>query len=299
MGGRQDVGMDSWALCEGDTIAGGRHVLRHLGGGRRHEVYLAWDDRLRATVVTKLLRPDLVEDERALTALAAEAGLLDRLAHPSLLRGFGARLDGPCPHLVLEHIEGPRLSTVIRRDVIALEQLLPLALNVAGVLHYLRAEDVVHLDVKPGNIILGGPPRLIDLSVARPLAAPVPREPVGTDKYMAPEQCDPARFGAIGSPADVWGLGATLHEAIGGEPPFAADGRRFPQLRAAPRPLPRRTPPALAALVAGCLDPDPAARPLPDELADRIEALVAGLPEPRLSRFRPGGAARLRGLERA
>jgi serine/threonine protein kinase len=289
--------MDSWALYEGDTIAGGRSVLRLLGGGRRHEVYLAWDDRLRATVVAKLLRPDLVADERAIAALAAEAALLDRLAHPSLLRGFGARLDGPCPHLVLEHIEGPRLSTVIRRDVIAVEQLLPLALNVAGVLHYLREEAVVHLDVKPGNIILGGPPRLIDLSVARPLGAPVPRDPVGTDKYMAPEQCDPARFGAIGSASDVWGLGATLHEALGGEPPFAPGGRRFPQLRAAPRPLPRRTPPALAALVAGCLDPDPAARPLPAELAERIEALVAALPAPRLSRFRPGGAARLRGLE--
>ncbi|HYI19167.1 MAG TPA: protein kinase [Solirubrobacteraceae bacterium] len=291
--------MDSWALCEGDTIAPGRHVLRHLGGGRRHEVYLAWDDRLRATVVAKLLRPDLVADRRALAALTAEAALLDRLAHPGLLRGFGARLDGPCPHLVLEHIEGPRLSTVVRRDVIALEQLLPLALCVAGVLHYLRAEEVVHLDVKPSNVILGGPPRLIDLSVARPLDAPVPREPVGTDAYMAPEQCDPARFGAIGSPADVWGLGATLHEAIAGVRPFAADGRRFPQLRAAPGSLPRRTPPALAALVAACLDPDPAARPLPDELADRIEALVAGLPEPRLSRLRPGGAARLRGLEHA
>ena len=291
--------MDSWALCEGDTIAGGRHVLRHLGGGRRHEVYLAWDDRLRATVVAKLLRPDLVDDERALAALAAEAALLDRLAHPSLLRGFGARLDGPCPHLVLEHIEGPRLSTVIRRDVIAIEQLLPLALGVAGALHYLSAEHVVHLDVKPGNIILGGPPRLIDLSVARPLAAPVPREPIGTDKYMAPEQCDPARFGKIGSAADVWGLAATLHEAIGGRPPFAPDGRRFPQLRAAPLPLPRRTPAALAALVLGSLDRDPAARPLPGELADRIEALVAGLPAPRLSRFRPDGAARLRGLELA
>ena len=292
--------MDSWALCEGDTIAGGRHVLRQLGGGRRHEVYLAWDDRLRATVVAKLLRPGLVADERALAALAAEAALLDRLAHPSLLRGFGARLDGPCPHLVLEHIEGPRLSTVIRRDVIADRAAAAARARTSPASCTTCARSTSSTSTSsPANIILGGPPRLIDLSVARPLAAPVPREPIGTDKYMAPEQCDPARFGRIGSAADVWGLAATLHEAISGGPPFAPDGRRFPQLRAAPLPLPRRTPAALAALVLGCLERDPAARPLPRELADRVEALVAGLPAPRLSRFRPGGAARLRGLELA
>ena len=71
--------MDSWVLCEGETIADGRSVLRHLGGGRRHEVDPAWDDRLRAIVVAKLLRPDLVADERALAALAAEAALLEFL----------------------------------------------------------------------------------------------------------------------------------------------------------------------------------------------------------------------------
>jgi eukaryotic-like serine/threonine-protein kinase len=284
----------SWRLAEGDELVAGRRVLRLLGGGRRYEAYLVWDERLHSLVVTKVLRPGL--DARA--ALAAEAALLSELAHPLLLRSFGAVLDGPRPHLVLEHIEGPRLSTLIRRDGLALEQLLPLGLDVARLLRYLASEQVVHLDVKPSNIIMAGRPRLIDLSIARRMGDLAALEtPVGTDAYMAPEQCEVARFAAIGPASDVWGLGATLFQALAGRPPFAPDGERFPQLRAAPGPLPRHVPRQLAALVRDCLAPQPAARPSIAEVDERLQALVEGLPAPRLSRFRPGGTARLRRLD--
>ena len=70
-----------------------------------------------------------------------------------------------------------------------LEQLVALAIEISAALHYLAAEGLVHLDVKPSNIIMGGPPRLIDLSVARTLEqCATLRSPVGTDAYMAPEQ---------------------------------------------------------------------------------------------------------------
>ena len=76
------------------------------------------------------------------------------------------------PHLVLEHLEGPRLSSLIRRyGPLPPEQLVPLATQLCSALHYLAAEGVVHLDVKPANTIMAAPPRLIDLSVAMPLAA--------------------------------------------------------------------------------------------------------------------------------
>ena len=81
----------------------------------------------------------------------------------------------------------------------------------------------MHLDVKPRNVVMGGSPRLIDLSVAMRLdqVADI-RRPVGTDAYMAPEQCDPERFATIGPPADVWGLGATIHETLTGAQPSRA-----------------------------------------------------------------------------
>src|SRR3954469_14751647 len=105
----------SWRLEEGAEIAPGRTVLKLLGGGHLYEVYLVWDERLFAIMVAKLLRPDEVEDEHALRALRREAEALDRLAHPVLLRGFGAVLDGPYPHVLVEHLEGPTLRRLVRR----------------------------------------------------------------------------------------------------------------------------------------------------------------------------------------
>jgi serine/threonine protein kinase len=286
--------MRSWQLAEGEEIVAGRQALRLLGGGRRYEAYLAWDEHLHALVVAKLLRPDQAQDDRALRQLAAEAGLLESLAHPLLLRSFGAVLEGPRPHVVLEHIDGPRLSTLIRRHGVAIEQLLPLGLDLARLMRYLEAEQVLHLDIKPRNIIMAGRPRLIDLSVAqRARSVGGLSSPVGTEPYMAPEQCEVARFGELAPATDVWGLGATLYEALTGELPFPTDGERFPQLRHAPSPLPRQVPEQLAALVLDCLSPLQADRPTLGDVSEVLETLVGSLPEPRISRFRPGGSARL------
>ena len=273
----------TWGLEVGDAIAPGRTVLRSLGGGRRYEVFLVWDDHRLAVLVAKVLRPDQASDEAAVRELAHEADALARLAHPVLVRGFDVVAGGRYPHLLIEHLEGPTLRDLIQRDgALPLEQVLPLALHVASALHYLSAEGMVHLDVKPDNVVMGAPPRLIDLSVARDVeAAARLRRPVGTDGYMAPEQCD-AAFGPIGPPADVFGLAATVHHAVGGTRPFARDGdQRFPQLERLPAPLPRRVPRALAELLAAALAREAAARPTAAELATGLEPLVAGLPRRR------------------
>ena len=288
-----DMGdLESWGFEEGDEIAPGRHALRLLGGGSRYEAYLAWEDEMLAVVVAKILRPDRVDDRSALDGMRFEATTLSVLQHPVLLRCFDAVLDGPRPHLVLEFLEGPRLSTLLRRyGPLALEQAIPLATQLASALHYMERRGIVHLDVKPRNIIMGGPPRLIDLSVARSAAeASALDRPVGTDAYMAPEQCEPGRRGAPGPASDVWGLGVTVHEAIAGSLPFPepSDGERFAQLDREPEPLPEPMPPALAELLRACLQPDPAARPSAREVAEALEPLVAALPtRPIIGRLRP------------
>ena len=280
----------SWEFEEGAEIAPGRTILQRLGGGSRFEVHLVWDDRWFAVMVAKLLRPDQAGDERALGELRAEAEILGRLAHPVLLRGFDAVLDGPHPHVLVEHLEGPTLRRLIRKGgPLPMAQLLPLALHVAAALHYVAVEGFVHLDVKPDNIVMGVPPRLIDLSVARSVdRARRISGAVGTDAYMAPEQCHPRAFpGAIGPPADVFGLAATLHHAAAGSVPFprGPDDRdsddlevRFPQLARPPEPLPGAVPEGLRELVADGLAPDPASRPTAAELAMGLEPLVAALP---------------------
>jgi serine/threonine protein kinase len=287
----------TWGFAEGDEVAPGRLALEAIGGGWDFEVFLGWDVHLHSLVVLKVVRPHLVDDEHTLRSLAREAGLLERLAHPVVVRSFGAALGGPRPHLVLEHLEGPTLSRTVRTTgPLELHQLVPLAYQLASGLQYLANERVVHLDVKPGNVILGAPPRLVDLSIARTVedAATLVR-PVGTDLYMAPEQCAPAP-GAVGPAADVWGLGTTLYQAIAGEVPFArASGfdpddprQRFPQLAGSAPAPPAGCPPALWRIVADCLSVDPSARPTAGAVADRLEPLVAELRRGRvLGRGRP------------
>lgn len=293
-----EAGGTRWPFAEGDAIVPGRHVVQRLGGGTEYEAFLAWDERLMSLVVAKCLRPHRVADGDSLRRLRRETEYLMTLRHPVVVRGLDAVLDGPRPHVVMEHLEGPNLASLLRRSgALALQQLIPLALQVVGALHYLHAEAVVHLDVKPRNIIMSAPPRLIDLSVARSLeeASRITGQ-IGTDAYMAPEQCDPG-LAQIGPPADIWGVGATLFHAVAGAVPFprqsaAADSddlaTRFPQLHASPPALPGDAPPALGALVGDCLRPAPEQRPTAAEVVERLEPLISALPRrPVLRRMRP------------
>jgi eukaryotic-like serine/threonine-protein kinase len=295
----EETPTETWGLEEGDEIAPGRYALKKLGGGTDYEAYLAWDDKLAFVLVAKVLRPHLVEDEWALKGLAREAQALSELDHPLLVRGFGAVLRGERPHVLMEHLEGPHLARLIRRyGPLPLEQLIPLAINLCSVAHYLSTEKMLHLDIKPRNIVVGVPPRLIDLSIARSFSrAERITGHVGTDLYMAPEQCEPNKHFKIGPPADVWGIGATLYHAAAGRRPFERPDDydesdlevRFPQLSQEPAPLnPKTVPPAVGEVIMDCLLRDPTERPPAREVMDRLEPVLASLPRRhRLGRLRP------------
>jgi serine/threonine protein kinase len=286
----------TWAFDEGEEIVPGRHAIRLLGGGRAHEAYLAWDDRLFGLVVAKILRPHLVGDDGARRQVASEAAAFAALQHPVLPRCFDAPIGGPRPHLALEFLEGPRLSTLIRKQgSLAVEQTLPLALQLCSALHYMAWEGWVHLDVKPKNVVMGAPAKLIDLSIARTLDAAQRRTgPIGTDAYMAPEQCSAPGTSHLGPAADIWGLGVTVYQAITGHLPFP-EGRddgaleaRFPQLVHEPIPFPKDVPPILAEPLTSCLNERPEDRPTAEELSGDLEPLVAALPKPSIvPRIRP------------
>ena len=291
-----DPPKDGWGLAPGEEIAPGLVAQKLLGGGRRYEAYLAYDESLLSTVVVKVLRPSKVDERSALAGLAEEYDTLRRCNHPSICRGFSAVVDGPRPHIVLEHVEGPRLSTLMRRfGRLDLDQLLALAVEVCAGLHYLHGRRMVHLDVKPSNIIMSAPPRLIDLSVACTFDdARALHSVVGTDAYMAPEQAAPTEGPPVGPAADLWGLGATLYEAIAGDLPYPrpSDNDRHPQRHITPRPLDATVPGEVGTAIMSCLAIDPADRPTPRELAAALEPLVAQLPRRIvLGRIRPRWAA--------
>jgi serine/threonine protein kinase len=285
-----------WRLGQGDEIVPGRSAIRLRGGGLRYEAYLAWDDHLQSLVVVKLVRPELVEDAHTLDGLASEVEMLARLQHPVIVRGFDAQLAGPRPHVVLEHLEGPRLSSLLRRyGPLPHEQLLPLGVQLCAAAPYVAAEGVVHLDIKPSNIIMGAPARLIDLSVALTVAdCRRLRSAVGTDAYMSREQCRPRDGAPVGPAADVWGIGVTLYHAMVGRRPFEKGdseanepSRRWPQLVDPPAPFDDGVPRGLADPIMACLAREPDDRPTPVELLAQLELLLDTLPKPWLSKLKP------------
>ncbi len=285
----------SWEFKQGDHITPELMAMKLLGGGNAYEAYLAFDEITYGPVVVKVIRPDQVSDDSSLRGLRREVESLAMVNHPVVVRGLRHDLDSERPHVVLEQIDGPRLSTLIRRyGPLQQQQYLPLAIEVASSLHYFRHLGYVHLDIKPSNVIMGAPARLIDLSVARTIErAATLTDPIGTDGYMAPEQCHPPVTGSPDFASDVWGLGATLFHAIAGYRPFDKgdpdDGdprARFPQIEASPHALPENVPADIAKVVMAMLAHSPASRPLPHEVAEALEPALARQPKVRLAGFK-------------
>jgi serine/threonine protein kinase len=263
-------------LGPGAPLGDELEVIAHLARSNVIDVYDAWSERRGCRVAVKALRPDRRRDPGARRALLREGRLLVRLAHPHLVRGYEVT-GGQRPIVVLETLRGATLAKLIDQRPLSAAETAHLGLQVGSALRYLHREGLVHLDVKPSNVIAdAGAAKLIDLSIARRPGRV--KAGLGTWSNLAPEQ---ARGGLAGPPADVWGLGTLLYEALTGEPPFGEDDDAdYPCLeRRADRVRRRRprAPRALAAAIDGALEPDAPDRPPLDELLDALDE-VAGRP---------------------
>lgn len=263
------------AVRPGVLIAPGYEVLAHLNRSNVLDVYDAWSLERECRCVVKALRPDRLDDLRARRSLLREGRLLERLNHPGIVRGYET-LTAPQPLVAMETLMGETLGHLVDRRARALgaRELAFLGLHLASAVGYLHRQGIVHLDLKPSNIVAeSGRAKLIDLSIARrPGRA---RPGVGTWCYMAPEQ---ARGGRVGEPADVWGIGVVVWEAACGDTPFRDESVDYPQLeqRAPALRTRRRLPAGLTRAVDSCLEPDPRARPSLAELRDELEPVAGG-----------------------
>ena len=272
-------------------LAPGLVIVEHLSRTRRLDTFEVWSEERACSCVAKTLRPDRREDERAIEALLAEGRLLTELAHPHIVRGYELRTE-PHPIVVMETLDGETLAHLVDRqpDGLDSEDVAWLGLHLASALRYLHRFGVLHLDVKPSNVVAeAGRAKLIDLSLAR--APGRYRAGLGTWCNLSPEQ---ARGDEVGPAADVWGLGTVLFEATTGVPAFddddgswtddtgpsespeaEADGPSgtwntdeqraagYPQLDRPAEPAPG----PLAGAIEACLAFEPADRPSLDELA--------------------------------
>ncbi len=262
-------------LEAGELIAPGYRVISHLHRSNNFDVYDAWSEERACRCIAKTPIPDLLEDKGLVRGLFKEGELLKKLTHPHIVRAYEI-LSSPHPILILETLTGATLAYLIDTSSrrLPLKDIVHLGLHLCSAVHYLHRHDILHLDLKPSNIVSECQmAKIVDLSIARPPGRG--KKGAGTRNYMAPEQ---ARDDYLTPAADVWGIGAVLFEATTGELPFEAydDETRYEQLerRAEPVRSYRRVPAAFNDLVGSCLELEPTRRPTVGELADSLNGLV-------------------------
>ena len=210
----------------------GRYAIGHeIGRGGMATVYLAHDLRHGRRVAVKVLHEELaaaVGAERFLAEIRVTASL----QHPHVLPLFDSGSAGALLWYVMPFVEGETLRARLAREArLPVGEAVRLAREVADALDHAHRRGVVHRDVKPENVLLqGGHALVADFGIALALehagGERITRTglALGTPHYMAPEQAAGERL--LDARADVYALGAVLHEMLAGEPPFAGGSRQ-------------------------------------------------------------------------
>ncbi|MBB4911037.1 serine/threonine-protein kinase [Actinophytocola algeriensis] len=258
----------------GGRLLGGRYRLGTLvGQGGAATVYEAVDVVLGRRVAVKLFE---AVDPLGRYRFASEARLLAGLSHPGLVTVYDVDLDGDRPFLVLRLVDGPSLRDLLAGGAFEPAAVARIGVRLATVLAYVHAHDVVHRDIKPGNVLVdsSGACHLTDFGLARARSAThltSPGQYVGTAAYLAPEQItDPD----VGPAADIYSLGLLLLECLTGRTEYTGNVAETAVARLSRPPrIPDTLPGSWSAVLTAMTAREPAARPD----AARCAALLAAV----------------------
>lgn len=240
-----------------------------LGRGSMGTVFKAWDTKLERWVAIKTVRAGAgmaeLWDGDLVRGLVAEAAMVARFNHPHVVSVYDVHDATDAAYIVMEFVNGASLEHLLRHSRLGTARTVPLLRALASALAAAHAANVLHRDVKPGNVLVGrdGAIKLTDFGIASFVSSRMRDTVFGTPGYLPPEALRNNRFEA---PGDLFALGAVAYRCLTGRPAF--EGRTSLEilantLRASVPPLRQAcsdAPAELEAIVAGLLDPDPERR---------------------------------------
>ena len=250
---------------------GDYELLEEIGRGSQGMVYRARQKSLNRIVALKVIALGHWATEPHVKRFRREAEAAARLNHPCIVPIYevGER-DGAC-YFSMGLVEGGQLDAILEREPMPIRSAVELIVKLARTVQYAHQHNILHRDIKPGNILLdkNGEPHLTDFGLARLVETESTvtrtREVLGTPSYMAPEQAA-GETTKLGRATDVYGLGAVLYQLLTSHPPFAG-GTTYETIRLLlnteprkPRALNPKIDRDLSTICLKCLEKDPKRR---------------------------------------
>lgn len=244
-------------------------MQQRIGRGGMADVYLARDILLDRLVAIKVLFPEYATDPAFVERFRREAQSAANLNHPNIVSVYDWGRSNNTYFMAMEYVPGRTLAEALH-DVgqITAMKAAEVGIEVAAALSFAHRGNVVHRDIKPGNILIGsnGQLKVADFGIARALGSAADSNltqvgaVMGTAAYLSPEQ---AQGGQPDPRSDLYSLGIVLYEMVGGRVPFSGDNPvsiAYKQVHEAPQPLNQLAsdvPRAFEAIVARLLAKDP------------------------------------------
>jgi hypothetical protein len=268
---------------------GGYEVLEELGRGGMGVVYKARQIGLDRVVALKMILSGSHASADQLVRFRTEAEAIARLQHPNIVQVHEVGEHEGRPFFSMEFFPGGSLEKKLAGTPLPPPEAARLAEVLARAMHAAHRQQVIHRDLKPGNVMLAedGTPKVTDFGLAKKLddvGQTGSNAVLGTPSYMAPEQAG-GKSKDIGPLADVYALGAILYECLTGRPPFKAATPLDTILQVVsdepvpPRQLQSKVPRDLETICLKCLQKDPRKRyPSAEELAEDLRRFLYGKP---------------------
>lgn len=214
----------------GKVLKGRYRIEGLIGRGGMAEVYKAWDTGRQYHVAIKVMREDLAEDIEFLRRFKREAQALAALSHANIVRFYSFEREERLAFIVMDYVEGDTLRGRIVDSPsvpLPLDEVAAATRQICAALHYAHQENVLHRDVKPGNIMIrpDGQVLVTDFGIAKAAdSATATTVMPGTPAYMSPEQC---RSEPLDERTDLYSLGIMVYEMLAGRRPFVGETARL------------------------------------------------------------------------